>query len=423
MRTITLKQRIISLLTIFTIILVSIFITIQLNHEIENVSRYIRVNAIVYTNDIKENIEKILSFNVSLENKINFLNNLIESLKEKSIIKDLYIFDEKLNIITSLDMRPTYTDLRILEDVINRKEKKEIIDKKNKEFIVYIPLKENFYAKILFSLGDIWMVIGQVYKPAILLVFLFIIVNILLGIFFNRLIIGPIKTFNDAAKSIASGNLNLKVKISTGDELQELAQTFNYMTDELVKMKERAENANPLTKLPGNVVIREEVEKRIKLNKKFVVIYCDLDNFKAFNDKYGILKGDEAIKLTADIFKEAVVLKGNKDDFIGHEGGDDFILLTTPDKASNLTDYIISEFDKRIRLLYDKEDLERGFIVSTARDGSIKEFPIMTISLCGVSNENKELTSYAQITNIAAELKKKAKKELKSCFVLDRRRT
>ena len=269
MRTITLKQRIISLLTIFTIILVSIFITIQLNHELENVSRYIRLNAIVYANDIKENIEKILSFNVSLENKISFLNSLIESLKEKSIIKDLYIFDEKLNIINSSDIQPSYNDLRILEDIKNKKEKKEIIDKENKEFIVYIPLKEDFSVKVSFPLGDIWRAINQVYQPAILLVFLFIIVNIILGIFLNRLIIKPIKTFNEAAKNIASGNLNLKVKISTGDELQELAETFNYMTDELVKMKERAENANPLTKLPGNVVIREEVEKRIKLNEKF----------------------------------------------------------------------------------------------------------------------------------------------------------
>lgn len=145
--------------------------------------------------------------------------------------------------------------------------------------------------------------------------------------------------------------------IRTHDELEELGSTFNYMTEELIKMKKRAENANPLTKLPGNIVIHEEVEKRIRENKKFMVVYCDLDNFKAFNDKYGIAKGDQAIKLTADIFKEATKTKGDPDDFVGREGGDDFILLTTPEKAQEVADYIIKEFDKRVRNLYSQEDL------------------------------------------------------------------
>jgi diguanylate cyclase (GGDEF)-like protein len=194
------------------------------------------------------------------------------------------------------------------------------------------------------------------------------------------------------------------------------------MTEELIKMKEKAENANPLTKLPGNIVIREEIEKRINENKKFTVIYCDLDNFKAFNDEYGIAQGDEAIKLTGDIFKDAVKKAGNSEDFIGHEGGDDFLLLTTPEKTQAVTDCIISEFDKRIRSLYSLEDLNKGFIVAHARDGSVQNFPIMTISLAGITNEHRSIQSYAEVTNIAAELKKKAKKIQKSCFVLDQRK-
>ena len=194
------------------------------------------------------------------------------------------------------------------------------------------------------------------------------------------------------------------------------------MTEELIKMKERAENANPLTKLPGNIVIQEEIEKRISQGLKFVVIYCDLDNFKAFNDKYGIAKGDEAIKLTADIFKEAVKAQGNPNDFIGHEGGDDFILLTTPDKAQGIANFTIQEFDKRVRKLYSQEDLNQNSIIAHARDGSIKKFPIMTISLSGVSNEHRTITSYGEVTNIAAEVKKKAKAIESSVFVMDQRR-
>ena len=98
-------------------------------------------------------------------------------------------------------------------------------------------------------------------------------------------------------------------------------------------MKEKAENANPLTKLPGNIVIQEMVEERIKKDKKFVLIYSDLDNFKAFNDTYGVHAGDKAIMLTADIMREAIAVEGAEDDFIGHEGGDDFLLLTVPERA------------------------------------------------------------------------------------------
>jgi len=199
--------------------------------------------------------------------------------------------------------------------------------------------------------------------------------------------------------------------------------TFNLMAIDLKKMRQRAENANPLTKLPGNIVIQERVEERISKNEKFTVIYCDLDNFKAFNDKYGIHKGDDAIKLTAEIFKEAVGKNGSADDFIGHEGGDDFILLTAPERADNISSCITTEFDKRIRPLYDNEDLGKGYIEAKARHGDeIIKFPIMTISLAGISNMIRPIASYGEVTNIAAEVKKKAKNMPGSCFVIDQRK-
>jgi diguanylate cyclase (GGDEF)-like protein len=250
---------------------------------------------------------------------------------------------------------------------------------------------------------------------------LFTIVNIILGIFFARIVIGPIKVFNAASKGIAAGRLDLRINMPTNDELEEMANTFNFMAQELVKMKERAENVNPLTKFPGNIMIMEAVEKQIKAHKKFTVIYGDLDNFKAFNDEYGIHRGDEAIKLTARILREAVKKYGSVNDFVGHEGGDDFIILTTPEKAEDIANYIIVEFDKKIPSLYSKDDLEKGYIIASSRDGVEKHFPIMTISLAGVTNVNRQINSYAEVTNIAAEVKKKAKKEQRSCFILDKR--
>jgi diguanylate cyclase (GGDEF)-like protein len=301
-----------------------------------------------------------------------------------------------------------------------------VIDQDSKSFSLYVPLKEadsvQYAVRVFFSLADLSGTMAQVYGPAFLIGILLILINVVVGFILAHLIIGPIKIFNDAAKNISSGKLGLRVNIHTNDELEELADTFNYMAMELVKMRERAENANPLTKLPGNIVIHEEIEKRIKTGSKFTVIYCDLDNFKAFNDKYGIAKGDDAIKLTAEIFKDAVKNQGKSDDFIGHEGGDDFILLAKPNYAEAIAHYITSEFDKRVRSLYDKVDLDQGFIIAHARDGSIKQFPIMTISLAGVTNEHRTIASYAEVTNIAAEIKKKAKAQTRSCFVLDQRK-
>jgi diguanylate cyclase (GGDEF)-like protein len=374
--------------------------------------------------------EKIINVTLPLEKKLEVLEKKIKTLKKNQEISEAYIFDSDTKVIFATEvLAPTkgdFHDLNVLER-LNKGETMEreiFIDQSKQALSVYLPLKNdsnNLVLRLFFSLKDLWEVSRQAYQPAIIIGSLFIFVNIILGVFFSRLIIGPIKVFNQAAKVIAAGHLDSRVSIFTNDELEELANTFNFMAQELIKMKERAENANPLTKLPGNIVIMEEVEKRIKTNQKFTVIYSDLDNFKAFNDKYGIHAGDEAIKMAAEIFKEAVKNKGSTDDFVGHEGGDDFIILTTPGRAEAIANYITSEFDKRVRSLFSKEDLERGYIVATGRDGVVKQFPIMTISLAGVTNEYRPLQSYGEVTNIAAEVKKKAKKEQRSCFVLDKR--
>jgi diguanylate cyclase (GGDEF)-like protein len=281
-----------------------------------------------------------------------------------------------------------------------------------------------YVAVLRYSLGNMKQAIRDVGKLCLMVVAGIVAVMIPFCLLFVQSILGPIRVLNEATQDIAAGNLTQKVEIPTQDELGELAETFNEMTAALVAMKARAENANPLTKLPGNNVIHEEIEKRIQAKKKFVAIYSDLDNFKAFNDCYGIGAGDQAIKLTAQIMREAL-RKGDPSDFLGHEGGDDFILLTTPEKAQEVANHICSEFDRRIRQLYSPEDQKRGYIVSKDREGQIRQFPLMTISLAGVTNAHRELASYAEVTNICAEVKKwakmQSKKEGRSCFVVDRR--
>lgn len=439
MSAITLKNRVTILLTIFTIINITVFTSVQLGYEAQRVNKFIQSKAVIVVSALEDtwNLvtawENIVNLPFPVEKKLAFLEKKIKLLKEAQEISAATIFNKNAEIIFSTEGslaegKKDFYDIRVIDKMSkNEPIEKEIhMDKANRTFFTYIPLGAgqsiDYAVRLSFSLKDVWGIYQQVYQPVIIVGLLFIFINVFLGIFLSRLIVGPIKVFNEATKSIASGRLDLKVNMPTNDELEEMANTFNFMTQELIKMKERAENANPLTKLPGNIVIMEEVEKRIKENRKFMVIYCDLDNFKAFNDNYGIHNGDEAIKLAAEIFKEAIKNQSNNDDFLGHEGGDDFIILTTPPRADNIANYIIGEFDKRVRSFYNKEDLEKGYIVSIARDGSVKQFPIMTISLAGVTNAIRRIQNYAEVTNIAAEVKKKAKQECRSCFIVDKRR-
>ena len=189
----------------------------------------------------------------------------------------------------------------------------------------------------------------------------------------------------------------------------------------ILKIVDRNRGANPLTGLPGNNTIQAEINQRLEKKEKFAVLYGDLDNFKAYNDVYGFTNGDKAIILTADIINEAVSSYGNINDFVGHVGGDDFIAVTTPDKVDDVCSNIIKEFDNKILDLYNDDDKERGYIISKDRQGNTAKFNVIGISIAVVSNEHRELVSTAQIAEIAAEVKKKAKAIQGSNYVIDKR--
>ncbi len=184
----------------------------------------------------------------------------------------------------------------------------------------------------------------------------------------------------------------------------------------------RDSDMSPITELPGNKSIEQALLDRIETGRKFALLYVDLDDFKAFNDYYGFTAGSEVIRMTGDILAEALRNNPGSDDFLGHVGGDDFIVLTPPDNAEAVSKEIIRVFDERIRGHYSPEDLEKGYIVSTDRRGYVMKFPVMTISISIVHNEHRQLTDPAQIGKVAAELKKYAKNLEGSVYVFDRRK-
>ena len=184
-----------------------------------------------------------------------------------------------------------------------------------------------------------------------------------------------------------------------------------------------AHNSNPLTGLPGNLMIEEKLRCLLTNTVKFAVLYVALNNFKAYNDKYGFERGDHVLLMTAETLSRALAREGQGEDFLGHIGGDDFIIITSPDRAANIARAIIEIFDKEIRTAYSPEDLERGYIQVKNRRGVPEKFPVTSISVAGVSNQYRSFTNYWEIPEVAAELKKAAKQHKGSCFVYDRRKT
>jgi diguanylate cyclase (GGDEF)-like protein len=180
--------------------------------------------------------------------------------------------------------------------------------------------------------------------------------------------------------------------------------------------------ANPLTGLPGNVSIEKELERRLNSGKRFVFMYADIDNFKAFNDHYGYRRGDDAIKLTAEILVEAVKNGGNAEDFVGHVGGDDFVIISTPERCDGIANRVVQKFDERIVKLFDREDLERGYVEVVNRKGTVDRFPLLTMTIAVVSNNKIEVDHIARISDIASELKLYGKTLEGSVVVKERRK-
>ena len=189
----------------------------------------------------------------------------------------------------------------------------------------------------------------------------------------------------------------------------------------ILRRTARSLDANPLTKLPGNVSIIEEIQTRLDSGKPAAVCYIDLDNFKAFNDKYGFERGDEALKMTARILLIAMREVGTPGDFLGHIGGDDFVLITTPVKAEPLCQKIVTELSRTAASLYDEEDLRRGYIESKDRDGKARNFPLLTISIGIITNEQRTIKHVAEVAELGAELKHWAKNHGGNRWVKDRR--
>lgn len=180
-------------------------------------------------------------------------------------------------------------------------------------------------------------------------------------------------------------------------------------------------DASPLTGLPGNISIEQEAARRIAAGMPFAFLYADIDNFKVVNDYYGYSRGDDAIRSTAALIVETVEQFGTPGDFIGHVGGDDFVIMTAPETAEPIGERLKTEFDRRIPGFYSKVDLDRGYIEVLDRQGVLKRFPVMSLTVAVVSSGIRPITHYAKLIDTVAELKRYGKTQNGSVVVTERR--
>ncbi|MBC7919320.1 MAG: diguanylate cyclase, partial [Rhodoferax sp.] len=169
---------------------------------------------------------------------------------------------------------------------------------------------------------------------------------------------------------------------------------------------EAARHANPLTFLPGNIPISQHMERLLKRNAKFVACYADLNNFKPFNDYYGYWRGDEMIRLVAQI---AVKQCDAQKDFLGHVGGDDFIILFQSDDWLVRCQALVLEFNGRALALYDDDARQRGGIHAENRHGVMHFFACTTLTIGAVSVDGALFTKAEDVANLAALAKHDAK--------------
>jgi len=166
-----------------------------------------------------------------------------------------------------------------------------------------------------------------------------------------------------------------------------------------------AKYQNPLSGLPGNLIIEQKMKQFISEEKPYSAIYLDIDNFKAYNDVYGFENGDSIIKLLADI----ILAYLPKEQFAGHVGGDDFVVLLDNYEGASLCSLIINEFDAKVLQYYNPQDIHNGYIIAEDRHGTIEKFPLISLSIAGICNKDRQFSNVYELTEELAKIKKKSK--------------
>ena len=165
-----------------------------------------------------------------------------------------------------------------------------------------------------------------------------------------------------------------------------------------------------------------ELKKRISNAEAFSVLYLDLDNFKAYNDVYGFLKGDQIIEFTSRVIIKCIHELMLEHCFVGHIGGDDFVAIVPLTNVEKLCQTIIAIFDKQVTQFFTDDDIEKGYIEVANRRGIIEQFPLTSISIGVVVADTGRFHNILEIGEVGAQVKHAAKSVMGSSYAVDRRK-
>jgi GGDEF domain-containing protein len=259
------------------------------------------------------------------------------------------------------------------------------------------------------------------FKGSVIFCVLGLFLSVAAAMLITRNISGAVKKLSLATEKISKGEFDYTPDIKNNDELGSLSDAFIKMANRLKQLEVMSLDTSPLTRLPGGISIEKTMQKLIASGDRTAFCLLDIDNFKAYNDYYGYANGNELIKATAEIIGEAVAKFGSADDFVGHIGGDDFVVITKPDSYKKVCTAITGNFDKAVPDFYDDKVRKCGYIVSENREGEQASFPIASLSIAVVTNSKRELSNYVEFGEVAAEMKKYAKSISGSVCVVDKR--
>ena len=195
-----------------------------------------------------------------------------------------------------------------------------------------------------------------------------------------------------------------------------------YTVKNLNRLLASNRTVSPLTGLPGNVQIHAELKKRLLRKEAFSVLYLDLDNFKAYNDVYGFLKGDQIIEFTAETIVNLVHSDELENTFVGHIGGDDFVAIVPGTHCEKLCQNILAYFDANVKKFFTEEDFEYGYIEVENRKGIIEKFPLTSLSIGVVVADDDRFHNILEIGEVGAQVKHAAKSVMGSSYAIDRRK-
>jgi GGDEF domain-containing protein/CHASE3 domain sensor protein len=236
-----------------------------------------------------------------------------------------------------------------------------------------------------------------------------LVIGVLLVLLVTYNISRPLRRLEKATAMIAEGKFDFDFRLDRDDEIGSLAYAFGVMAQRLKLLEERNLDASPLTGLPGNLAIERELGNRLQAKTPVSLCHVDLDNFKPFGDQYGYAWGSEVIKEVALLLTDEIKAAGAQEDFVGHIGGDDFVIISVPPRAEKICRRIVAGFDGRIGKFYTEQDREQGFFIGKDRQGVRQKFPLISVTIAIVTDDGARFPNPLAMAEAAAKLKEYAK--------------